>query len=193
MMLILSDIHGGMAPLAKALSWYRTLQCRHIMVLGDLLNHGPRNPLPVGYDPAAVADTLNGFADRIMAIRGNCDSEVDQMLCRFPMSTDYNWLVSDGRRLCFAHGHRLHPGNLPPLAPGEGFVFGHTHLPVAEWRDNILLFNPGSISIPKGGHAASFGCFDGKRFTVRHLENGTELFGVDWICRERPGEGRAGN
>lgn len=184
-MLIISDVHGSVSALEQALSWYETYACNHIVLLGDLLNHGPRNPIPAGYEPAAVAETLNRYADRVIAIRGNCDSEVDQMLCSFPMMAEYNWLLMGGRRLLLTHGHLLNPDNPPPLSPGEGLLFGHTHIPVAEWRNQTLVFNPGSITIPKDGYSRSFGYFNGERFSVRELESGQEMMAVDWN-REEP-------
>ncbi|GAA4885884.1 phosphodiesterase [Ferrimonas pelagia] len=165
-MLFISDIHGSITALEKALDWKAKLGCKSLVLLGDLLNHGPRNPIPEGYDPQAVAERLNEMADCIIAVRGNCDSEVDQMLCRFPILAEYNWLILDGRRLCLTHGHLMNPDNLPPLAAGDGFAYGHTHLPVAQWKEDVLHFNPGSITIPKGGHVASFGHFDGSEFRV---------------------------
>lgn len=179
-MLIISDIHGSISALEKVLSWYEKYQCGNIVLMGDLLNHGPRNSVPEGYDPVKVAESLNTHADRIIAIRGNCDSEVDQMLCTFPVMAEYNWLLIDGRRLFLTHGHVLNPDDLPPLAPGEGFVFGHTHIPVAEWRNHTMVFNPGSITFPKSGFEASFGYFNGETFSVRELESGREIIKVEW-------------
>lgn len=179
-MLFISDIHGCIDSLNKALIYKQKLGAKHLVLLGDILNHGPRNPVPKGYAPATVAERLNEYADAIIAIRGNCDSEVDQMLCKFPLMANYNWLIVNDRRLCLSHGHLMGPDNLPPLAKGDGFVFGHTHLPVAEVKNNVLLFNPGSITIPKGGHPASLGHFNGKRFSVLELDSGNEIMGVNW-------------
>ncbi|GGA84818.1 phosphoesterase [Neiella marina] len=179
-MLFISDIHGSITALNKALAYKIKLGAKHLVLLGDVLNHGPRNPIPEGYDPAAVAARLNQYADCIVAVRGNCDSEVDQMLCDFPLLAEYNWLIVAGKRLCLSHGHQLNPQQLPPLAKGEGFVFGHTHLPVAEYQDDVLLFNPGSITIPKGGHPASLGHYDGQCFRVLKLDSGEPLMSCQW-------------
>ncbi len=178
-MLFISDIHGSATALQRALVWKAKLNSNVLVLLGDLLNHGPRNPIPDGYDPQAVATTLNGMADRIVAVRGNCDSEVDQALCDFPLMAEYNWLVIDGRRLCLTHGHRYGPDNLPPLAPGEGIVFGHSHIPVAHWQRDRLHFNPGSITLPREGGVASFGHFDGERFRVMDFAGNT-LASASW-------------
>ncbi len=179
-MFFISDIHGSISALEQALNWYSTLGCKHIVLLGDLLNHGPRNPVPEGYDPGSVAETLNKYALQIIAVRGNCDSEVDQMLCSFPIQAEYNWLVMDGRRLCLTHGHLMNPDRLPPLAAGDAFISGHTHLPVAEKREDILLFNPGSITLPKGGNHPSFGYFNGEAFLVMKLQNGEVMMSAGW-------------
>ncbi|WP_345315805.1 phosphodiesterase [Ferrimonas gelatinilytica] len=178
-MLFISDIHGSATALDQALAWKQRLDSNVLVLLGDLLNHGPRNPIPDGYDPQAVASTLSTLADQIIAVRGNCDSEVDQMLCGFPLLAEYNWLLLEGRRLCLTHGHRLGPDNLPPLAPGEGIAFGHTHIPMAEWRQDRLHFNPGSVTLPRNGQPASFGHFDGERLRVMDMAGNT-LASASW-------------
>ncbi|SHG97990.1 phosphodiesterase [Ferrimonas marina] len=178
-MLFVSDIHGSITALEQALQWKEKLGAQTLVLLGDLLNHGPRNPIPEGYDPQAVAQRLNAMADQIIAVRGNCDSEVDQMLCQFPLLAEYNWLLIEGRRLCLTHGHTMGPDNLPPLAEGDGIAYGHTHLPVAEWREGRFYFNPGSVTLPKGGHRASFGHFDGTTFKVMDFA-GELLASASW-------------
>ncbi|QIZ76376.1 phosphodiesterase [Ferrimonas lipolytica] len=178
-MLFIADIHGSLPALESALRWQKKLQASTLVILGDVLNHGPRNPLPAGYDPQGVAALLNQRADNIIAIRGNCDSEVDQMLCDFPLLAEYNWLVLNGRRLCLTHGHLLGPNNLPPLKAGEGIAYGHTHLPIAQWQEDRLHFNPGSISSPKGGNVPSFGHFDGNDFSVIDFDGNT-LASASW-------------
>ncbi|MFI3246354.1 MAG: phosphodiesterase [Ferrimonas sp.] len=179
-MLFISDIHGSAPALEQALQWYQNLQCNTLIVLGDILNHGPRNPLPTGYDPQTVASLLNQYADRIIAVRGNCDSEVDQMLCHFPLMADYNWLLINNRRLLLTHGHLWPSDVLPPMRAGEGIASGHTHLPMAQWQEGLLRFNPGSITGPKAGNPPSFGYFDGRYFSVRTLAEGTVLAQADW-------------
>ncbi|WP_028116780.1 phosphodiesterase [Ferrimonas senticii] len=179
-MLIISDIHGCRPALEQALAWFDRLECSTLLVLGDLLNHGPRNPIPEGYDPQGVAALLNQYADRIIAVRGNCDSEVDQMLCDFPLLAEYNWLLVDNKRLCLTHGHLLGPNQLPPLRAGEGIIYGHTHLPQAQWLAGKLHFNPGSITGPKNGHPASFGYFDGQQFQVLELSSGQPIATALW-------------
>lgn len=169
-MLFISDIHGCLPALEKALFWAERLQAKHLIVLGDVLNHGPRNPVPDGYQPAKVAELLNQHADRILAVRGNCDSEVDQMLCEFPLLADYNNLLLGGKRAFVTHGHLWNENKLPPLGSGDIFCFGHSHLPMAMWQNDKLMFNPGSITLPKGGHPPSLGHFDGNALRVLDLD-----------------------
>lgn len=152
-----SDLHGSLPATNNVLEKFEKMGADWLILLGDLLYHGPRNPLPEGYNPAEVALQLNRFADRIIAVRGNCDSEVDQMLLHFPIEATWQQVLLNERRLFLTHGHHYHPDKLPPLCAGDVFVYGHTHIPQAEKLGNIYLFNPGSVSLPKGGYPASFG------------------------------------
>lgn len=166
-----SDIHGALPACERVLSIFAESQARWLIILGDVLNHGPRNALPEGYAPAQVAERLNTVADRIIAVRGNCDSEVDQMLLSFPMMAPWQQVLLPVQRLFLTHGHLYHPGVLPPLADNDVLVFGHTHLPVAERHENHFLFNPGSVSIPKGGFPASYGMMDNGQLSVHALHD----------------------
>ncbi|HDR2159089.1 TPA: phosphodiesterase [Enterobacter cancerogenus] len=152
-----SDIHGSLPATERVLSLFAQSGARWLVILGDVLNHGPRNALPEGYAPAQVAERLNAVADKIIAVRGNCDSEVDQMLLHFPITAPWQQVLLDSGRLFLTHGHLFSPDNLPALATGDVLVYGHTHIPVAEKRGAIYHFNPGSVSIPKGGYSASYG------------------------------------
>ncbi|HFF3138155.1 TPA: phosphodiesterase, partial [Vibrio cholerae] len=153
-----SDLHGSLSATEQALALYQASGAQSLILLGDVLNHGPRNPIPQGYNPVAVAEKLNQFAQQIIAVRGNCDSEVDQMLLSFPMMSDSAWvLLSSGRRLLLTHGHLYHKDKLPPLSDGDVLVHGHTHIPVAEQVGSIYLVNPGSMTFPRGEYAASYG------------------------------------
>ncbi|QBH96012.1 phosphodiesterase [Limnobaculum zhutongyuii] len=152
-----SDLHGSLSATQLVLERFEHSGADWLILLGDLLYHGPRNPLPDRYNPAEVALYLNRFADRIMAVRGNCDSEVDQMLLHFPIEATWQQVLLEQRRLFLTHGHHYHPDKLPALRTGDVFVYGHTHIPQAEKRENIYLLNPGSASLPKGGYPASFG------------------------------------
>jgi putative phosphoesterase len=168
---ICSDIHGDAVALELALAAFENSQADYLILLGDLLNHGPRNPLPQNYDPLQVAERLNAYSKRIIAVRGNCDSEVDQALLEFPMLGEYNQLPIGGCRAFFCHGHTFMPDALPPLAKGDVFISGHTHVPVAERKGLVYLFNPGSISIPKQNWPASYGIMDEEELHVYELNS----------------------
>ena len=148
---IASDIHGSAAWCERLIGVVEAERPDQLILLGDLLYHGPRNPLPDGYAPAEVAAMLNGLAERIVAVRGNCDAEVDQMMLEFPCMADYV-LVHDGERKLFCtHGHVFSPDDPPRLAQGGLFLSGHTHVKVNEERGGIRFVNPGSVSLPKDG------------------------------------------
>ncbi|WP_202303129.1 phosphodiesterase [Dryocola clanedunensis] len=174
-----SDLHGSLPATEKVLETFAGSGAQWLVLVGDLLNHGPRNALPEGYNPAAVADLLNSVADNIIAVRGNCDSEVDQMLLKFPITAPYMQILLEQQRLFVTHGHLFNPENLPPLAPHDVLVFGHTHLPVAQKRDGLYFFNPGSVSIPKGGFDASYGILNDGVLTVHVLNNNRVIAQVE--------------
>ena len=166
-----SDIHGSLPATERVLSLFAQSDARWLVILGDILYHGPRNALPEGYAPAQVAERLNPLASQIIAVRGNCDSEVDQMLLHFPITAPWQQILTENQRLFLTHGHLYGPDNLPPLAAGDVLVSGHTHLPGAEKRGEIFLFNPGLVSIPKGGNVASYGMLDGDKLQVFALND----------------------
>lgn len=177
---IISDIHGSSAGLNRALEQADREGAERILLLGDLLYHGPRNPLPEGYDPQEVARVLNSRKAQVVgAVRGNCDAEVDQMLIDFAIMGEYAVLLQEERRLFVTHGHHHSMDNLPELSAGDVFMQGHTHVPVAEKREGLYLFNPGSVSLPKGGYPASYGLSDESGLTVKGLD-GEELMRIDW-------------
>ena len=162
----MSDIHGVPSALKSALSAAASLKYDKIVLLGDLLYHGPRNGVPDFYDPVQVAEILNGLKDRIVAVRGNCDAEVDQMMFEFPMMSDYAGVEAGSETFFATHGHLWNEHNLPPLGMGSVLVHGHTHIPELKRLDcGLTIFNPGSVSLPKGGSSRSFGYFDGERFS----------------------------
>ena len=121
-----SDIHGSLPATERVLSLFEKSGAKWLIILGDVLNHGPRNALPEGYDPAQVAEKLNPYASRIIAVRGNCDSEVDQMLLHFPITAPWQQVLLEQHRLFLTHGHLFSPDNLPALAAGL--------------RDHFILF-----------------------------------------------------
>lgn len=167
-LVIASDIHGSATWCAEVLRVVEDINPDKIVLLGDLLYHGPRNPLPDGYAPAEVAAMLNPLAERIVSVRGNCDAEVDQMMLEFPCMADYAWIVDGDRRLYCTHGHLWDPDNLPPLPAGSAFVYGHFHVKRNEMVDGIRLFNPGSAGLPKDG-SHSVGLYDNGSFEFREL------------------------
>lgn len=168
---VISDIHGSATWLHRALDIYAKSGADQLLLLGDLLYHGPRNPLPDGYNPMEVARALNEHKDRIIAVRGNCDAEVDQMMVEFPIMADYAILYHHRQLRLFAtHGHIHSMEQLPPLASGDVFMQGHTHLPVAKKRDNRYMLNPGSIALPKGGYPNSYAILDGAEFRIHDFD-----------------------
>lgn len=167
-LVIASDIHGSATWCAEVLRVVEDTNPDKIVLLGDLLYHGPRNPLPDGYAPAEVAAMLNPLAEQIVSVRGNCDAEVDQMMLEFPCMADYAWIVDGDRRLYCTHGHLWDPDNLPPLPAGSAFVYGHFHVKRNEMVDGIRLFTPGSAGLPKDG-SHSVGLYDNGSFEFREL------------------------
>lgn len=149
-LLIASDIHGSAFWCRKLMEQIESINPDKVILLGDLLYHGPRNPLPDGYDPQEVASMLNSIANSIVAVRGNCDSEVDQMVLSFPCMADYALVMDETKRTIFAtHGHVYEPSNPPELCEGSIFLSGHTHIKTHYLRDGILFVNPGSVALPK--------------------------------------------
>ena len=177
-LLIASDIHGAAERCSQLMDAVRAHHPDRVVLLGDLLYHGPRNDLPVDYAPKRVIAMLNDIADRILAVRGNCEAEVDQMVLDFPCMWDYA-LISDpatGHDLFVTHGHVYGAGmhnsvdRLPKLRAGDALVYGHTHIKVNEGGPaGIWLFNPGSVGIPKDG-THSFGIYEDGRFSHELLD-----------------------
>jgi uncharacterized protein len=171
-LMFISDIHGSLLWLNRALDCFHQEQADFMVVLGDLLYHGPRNPLPDEYNPKEVAATLNRYKEKILAVRGNCDSEVDQMLIDFPIMAESAWVFHEGRRIYATHGHHHSIENLPHLSRGDIFIQGHTHIPVAERRGDIVVLNPGSVALPKENQAHTYGVMEGLEFRIADLEKG---------------------
>ena len=169
----MSDIHGVPSTLKAALSAADTLGYDRLVLLGDLLYHGPRNGVPNFYDPEEVAKTLNALKDRIVAVRGNCDAEVDQLMFEFPMMGDYAVLDAGKETFFLTHGHLWNEFTLPPLGMGTVLAHGHTHVKVNEDvalpdGGTVRAFNPGSVGIPKDG-THSYGIYQDGRFEHRLL------------------------
>ena len=181
--LIASDIHGSAYWTERLVAAIEAEAPDRILLLGDLLYHGPRNDLPRDYAPKRVIPLLNDLAatGKVIAVRGNCDSEVDQMVLDFPIMADYAEVVDEasGRTLFLTHGHVFGAGyhnsvdHLPTLPQGAAVVYGHTHKKVNEdaagqGHPDIWAFNPGSVSIPKDG-SHSYGIYEDGSFRFVEL------------------------
>ena len=149
--MIASDLHGSAYYTRQLLDAFQREGADRLLLLGDILYHGPRNDLPRDYAPKQVIPMLGEWAEKILCVRGNCEAEVDQMVLPFSCMADYAMLCCDGLSLYLTHGHHHCPDNLPPLAEGSVFLSGHTHVKLDEVRNGIRCLNPGSVSIPKDG------------------------------------------
>ena len=168
--MIASDLHGSAFYCRQMLAAFEREGADRLLMLGDLLYHGPRNDLPKGYAPKEVIPLLNGIRERLLCVRGNCDAEVDQMLLQFPIMADYALVVDNGRRLFLTHGHVYNEQNRPTLAH-DIFVYGHTHLWKLEQTDEgDIVCNIGSITFPKGGNEPTFATYEDGQLIVRHLD-----------------------
>lgn len=171
--LFASDIHGSAYYCRKLLDAFREEQAERLVLLGDLLYHGPRNDLPREYAPKEVIALLNEHKNKIYAVRGNCEAEVDQMVLEFPVMADYCILSVDGRTFYATHGHIYNQDNLPPLQEGDILIHGHTHVLKAQQMDGYILLNPGSVSIPKGGNPATYAVLENSIFTIKDFDGNT--------------------
>lgn len=170
--MIASDLHGSAYYCRKMLEAFEREGADRLFLLGDLLYHGPRNDLPREYAPKEVIPLLNGKKEKLLCVRGNCDAEVDQMVLEFPVLADYA-VLPVGRRLIYAtHGHIYHVKNLPPLAPGDVLLHGHTHVPAwTEFGQGNLYLNPGSVSIPKENSPHSYMILEENTMQWKELES----------------------
>lgn len=177
--LVVSDIHGSLGGARLVKEAFERHECDAILCLGDILYHGPRNDLPEDYAPKEVIPIMNSLWDRIIAVRGNCDSEVDQMVLEFPITADYQILFLNGRRTVVSHGHVYSPEHLPKMEKGEIFLSGHTHIPTVLRSEDMFLLNPGSVALPKGNHPKTYAVLDEASFTIyneKHSEYMKVLF-----------------
>ena len=170
--MIASDLHGSAYYCRKMLEAFEREGADRLFLLGDLLYHGPRNDLPREYAPKEVIPLLNGKKEKLLCVRGNCDAEVDQLVLEFPVLADYA-VLPVGQRLIYAtHGHIYHVKNLPPLAPGDVLLHGHTHVPAwTEFGQGNLYLNPGSVSIPKEDSPHSYMTLEGNTMQWKELES----------------------
>ena len=172
--LIASDIHGSAYYARRLFDAFEREKAGRMLLLGDLLYHGPRNDLPRDYAPREVLALLNRYRDVLFCVRGNCDTEVDQMVLDFPIMADYGILPAGKHLLYFTHGHVFGRTSPPPLRPGDILLHGHTHVPAWEpFGEGQLYLNPGSVSIPKEGSPHSYMTFDGETFLWKDLDGET--------------------
>ncbi len=175
-LLIASDIHGDLDSIEKVLAEFKKEECDKLLLLGDLLYHGPRNDLPKTYSPKAVIELLNANKDVILCVRGNCDTEVDQMVLDFPILADYSCVFTDGLEIFATHGHRYNTQTPPPLRKGAILLHGHTHvLKCEEFGDENFYLNPGSVALPKENNPRSYMVYENRTFTVKDFEGNTIL------------------
>ena len=168
--LIASDIHGSAWYCRKLLQALEREETERMLLLGDILYHGPRNDLPREYAPKDVIAMLNPLKERIVSVRGNCEAEVDQMVLDFPVLADYCLMpVGDHMMFC-THGHIYNEEHLPPMMPGDILLYGHTHVPRAEKVLDKWMLNPGSVSIPKGGSVPSYAVLEDGTFTIKDMD-----------------------
>jgi len=170
--IIASDIHGSALYCAKLLDRYKTEGAEGILLLGDVLYHGPRNDLPAGYAPKQVIAMLNPLKEHILCVRGNCEAEVDQMVLDFDVTTEHRCLELFGRKLFMTHGHHVNiDAPAPELSGGAGYVlYGHTHIPLKAEKDGVWYLNPGSVTIPKNGSDHGYMTLDESGFAWKTLD-----------------------
>ncbi len=164
-----SDIHGSTYYTKLLVDQFVKEKADTLVLLGDILYHGPRNPLTKEYDPQKVAEILNKYKDNIICVRGNCDSEVDQMILDFPMRADYTQIIVDNFNFFLTHGHLYQPNDLPS-SDQTVFVFGHIHLPLLEKR-NVYVLNPGSVSLPKENNPITYAIYENNKIQLKTFDN----------------------
>lgn len=168
-LIFISDIHGSLKYAKKALEIFHKEEGTNLIILGDVLYHGPRNPLPEEYNPQGVVEVFNSINNKIIAVRGNCEAEVDQMLLDFPCMSDYSILFWEGIRIFLTHGHIFNENNMPKLSEGDVMIHGHTHVLKSCIKDGVKIINPGSITYPKENNPHSYGVLEGKTFLIKNI------------------------
>ncbi|HIR22622.1 MAG TPA: phosphodiesterase [Candidatus Scatosoma pullicola] len=179
-MIIASDIHGSAYWCEKLAEACREEGAQKLLLLGDLLYHGPRNPLPDGYDPKKVAEILASLSPDVLSVRGNCDAEVDQMMLPFPVLADYALVCACKRTLFATHGHLYNADSLPPLAAGEILLNGHFHVPCHKpLPGGGIYVNCGSVSLPKEDSPHSYILLQEGEMLWKDLETGGIFDGME--------------
>ena len=164
-LLIASDLHGSATYCRMLVSAFEREKADKLLLLGDILYHGPRNPLPDGYSPKEVCELLSPLKEKIVCVRGNCEAEVDQMVLPFPCLSDYALVYADGINIYLSHGHR----DVPPMMESDVYITGHTHVPLIE-KPSYRHLNPGSVSLPKEGSERGYIIYENRTFTFKTLE-----------------------
>lgn len=168
---IASDIHGSAYYCKKMLNSFDFENPDKLLLLGDILYHGPRNDLPKDYNPKSVIEMLSGIKDKILCVRGNCDTEVDQMVLPFPILADYCIIYDSNTTIYATHGHIYNENNLPPLSKGDILLNGHTHIPKKIIHENFTYLNPGSVSIPKENSHHGYMIYENNNFIWKDFNN----------------------
>ena len=178
-LMIASDIHGSFFYCKKLLEAFEKENADKLLLLGDILYHGPRNDLPEEYAPKKVIPALNEIKDKLLCVRGNCDTEVDQMVLEFPILADY-CIIQCGEKSVYAtHGHRFSETTPPPLSKGSILLCGHTHVPKCIEYDNFVYMNPGSVSIPKENSHHGYMIYENGKFSWKDFNENTIS---EYIC-----------
>lgn len=173
--LIASDIHGSAYWCGKMLEAFEKEKADRLLLLGDILYHGPRNDLPRDYAPKEVIAMLNPLKDRLLCVRGNCEAEVDQMVLDFPVLAQY-CILELGKNIVFVtHGHKFNTKNMPPLCKGDILLHGHTHIPACESIDGKVYINPGSVSIPKNESWNGYMTLENGVFTCKDFDGEVKM------------------
>lgn len=171
-----SDLHGSASACRAVLDRFAEEKADHLILLGDLLYHGPRNDFPDEYNPEMVFKMLNSFFPAPLCVRGNCDSEVDQMVLDFPIMADYSLLpLENGHAAFLTHGHLFSTANPPPHQPGDVLIHGHTHVHCAQSQGDYAYLNPGSAALPKEDQPPSYMIYENNLFQIKGLDGGTLL------------------
>lgn len=171
-LLIASDIHGDEKCCRNMLEAASNENAERILLLGDLLYHGPRNDLPQNYAPKKVIELLNSNASNLLCVRGNCEADVDQMVLNFPVLSETAFVYDGDTKitLFMSHGHKYSPQSLPPLPSGSVFLSGHTHIPSVDKINGTVCINPGSVSLPKGGYPSGYAVYSNGRIDIKTFE-----------------------
>lgn len=164
-----SDIHGSYPSCVQMIRKFDEEKAERLFLLGDILYHGPRNDLPAGYAPKEVIKLLNSRKESLFCVRGNCDTEVDQMVLEFPILADYALLYLNGRQVFITHGHKYNTANPPLIGKGDILLHGHTHIQTVDTSNDFVYINPGSVSLPKENNEKSYMTYEDGVFRIKTL------------------------